>query len=65
MIRKMVIISFGKGQEIRGIVKDDKSGMLSLKIEDAYGNSSVEKYQIAPNARVKFIRVVDYSNAQK
>ena len=59
LMGKTVIISFGKGQEIRGIVKEDKSGMLSLKIEDAYGNSSVEKYQIAPNVRAKFIRVID------
>ena len=59
LIGKKVIISLGKGQEIEGIVKDDKNGMLSLKRDNNDETQSIEKYQIAPNVRSKFIRVLD------
>jgi hypothetical protein len=56
---KKIIISFGKDQEIIGIVQDDKLGTLSLKQENVNADNAVEKFQIAPNLRTKYIRVIE------
>lgn len=56
---KKIIISLGKDQEIVGFVQDDKLGTLTLKRENANADNAVEKFQIAPNLRTKYIRVIE------
>ena len=56
---KKIIISFGQGREIEGVVKEDKGGAITLVPKNNNSDIPSKKYLIAPNVRSKFIRVID------